>query len=347
MTRAELGLPYPRREFGDDPGDGAYPLAFVVSTNLHRRHLTEAQRASVAAKLANIGHGGDRRSDQAANLPLETAPAVFSTRRAADLLNVSERSVTAARAIQRDGTPELVEALDRGRVSLAAAADLAKLPAEAQALIAALPDRELFAEVKARRAEHAAERRAAQTRRLVELSGANAPLPADRRWPVIYADPPWKYDFGPTSRSIENHYPTMDIAEIMALDVGGLATDDAVLFLWAVPTLLGRAVDAMRGWGFTLTSNLTWDKESIGTGFYFRYQHELLLLGTRGAPIVPPPEARPPSILRAPRGAHSAKPDAIYPMIEAMYPGLPRIELFARRPRPGWDTWGNEAEAAA
>lgn len=342
----DLGLPYPRRDFGDLDSDGPDPLAFVISLNLARRHLSEAQRASVAAKLANMPQGFRSDLQPSANLP-EVPAAVFSTRRAADLLKVSERSVTAVRAILRDGAPELVAALDADRVSVAAAADLATLPAGEQAGIVARGEREILAKAKEIRAERATERRAHQTRTLIAASAGNAALPEGRRFPVILADPPWRYDFGPTSRSVENHYPTMEIAEIMALDVGGLATDDAVLFLWATPTLLARAIDAMRGWGFTLTSNMIWDKGEIGTGYYFRYQHELLLFGTRGTPIVPPPEARPPSVLRAPRGAHSQKPDAVFPMIEAMYPDLPKIELFARSLRPGWGAWGNEAEPAA
>jgi N6-adenosine-specific RNA methylase IME4 len=72
-------------------------------------------------------------------------------------------------------------------------------------------------------------------------------------------------------------------------------------------------------------------------------QHELLLLGRRGKKIDVDPYARPASVVSAPRGVHSAKPERFYEIIEAMYPGLAKIELFARQKRPGWDAWGNEA----
>jgi DNA-binding CsgD family transcriptional regulator len=89
--------------------------AFVVSLNLRRRHLSESQRAVVAAKLATLSHGGDRRSDQAANLPVVTQA------EAAELLNLSERTVRTAREVLDHGAPELVRAVERGQVSVSAA----------------------------------------------------------------------------------------------------------------------------------------------------------------------------------------------------------------------------------
>jgi N6-adenosine-specific RNA methylase IME4 len=97
--------------------------------------------------------------------------------------------------------------------------------------------------------------------------------------------------------------------------------------------------------GFSYRSCAVWDKEAIGPGYYFRQQHELLLVATKGSPPAPPPSARVSSIIRARRTRHSAKPPIVYTMIEKMYPGLPKLELFARGvERPGWSTWGNEAD---
>jgi N6-adenosine-specific RNA methylase IME4 len=78
-----------------------------------------------------------------------------------------------------------------------------------------------------------------------------------------------------------------------------------------------------------------------------RNQHELLLIGRRGEMPVPLPANRPPSVIQAPRREHSQKPDEAYEVIERMYPGLPKIELFARNIRPGWMQWGNEVAEAA
>ena len=341
----DLGVECPRVEYeGDDP------LGFVISHNLHRRHLTESQRASVAAKLANMRHGerADYRADRGANLPICDAPeAPVTVSEAAAMLSVSERSVKSARKVHEKGAPELVAAVDAGEVSVSAAADIAEAPKAEQAEIVARGEREILAAAKAIRAEKQASTRAARTEKLVALSQHNAPLPDDRTYPVIYADPPWEYDFSPSSgRAVENHYPTMPIEDILAMDVARLATPDAVLFLWCPPSFIKKGLAVLEAWGFDLASSMVWDKEKIGTGIYFRQQHEYLLLGKRGKPITPAPGTQPRSVLRVARTAHSAKPVEVYGLIDAMYPGLPKIELFSRSPQPGWAAWGNQSCAA-
>jgi N6-adenosine-specific RNA methylase IME4 len=163
-------------------------------------------------------------------------------------------------------------------------------------------------------------------------------------FPVILADPPWRYNSATAdpSRQIENQYPTMSLDEIKALEVGKMAADDAVLFLWATSPLLIEALAVMAAWGFEYKSHLIWDKVKIGMGYWVRGRHELLLIGTRGTPPKPAPGDRAPSILVSPRGKHSAKPVESYELIEDYYPELPKVELFSRAPRPGWTAWGNE-----
>lgn len=108
-------------------------LEYVISANIHRRHLTESQRASAAAKIANMPYGGDRRSDQAANLPLVTQA------EAAKALNVSERSVRSAKKVHEKGSKELNEALDSGTVSVSKAASVVELPKREQLKAATAP----------------------------------------------------------------------------------------------------------------------------------------------------------------------------------------------------------------
>jgi ParB-like chromosome segregation protein Spo0J len=104
--------------------EGDDPVAFIISTNLKRRHLNESQRAMVAARLANLAHGGDRRSDQAENLPLETVKQAT----AAAMLNVSDRSIRHAGVVRKWGTPELIQAVEQGAVSVSTAAKQVKPP---------------------------------------------------------------------------------------------------------------------------------------------------------------------------------------------------------------------------
>ena len=90
---------------------------------------------------------------------------------------------------------------------------------------------------------------------------------------------------------------------------------------------------------------MVWVKDRIGMGYYARQRHELLLIGRRGDLPVPEPADRPDSVVEAPLGRHSEKPTEVADLIRRMYPHLPRVELFARTSRDGWDAWGNEAAA--
>lgn len=175
-----------------------------------------------------------------------------------------------------------------------------------------------------------------------------APVVPSGLYRLLYADPPWRYEHVVTeSRAIENQYPTMALDEIKALRVP--AADDSVLFLWATSPKLAEAIEVIAAWGFSYRTCAVWDKKRLGMGYYFRQQHELLLVAARGSLPVPEPSVRPPSIVRRDRGKHSEKPDAFYRLLETMYPRLTerdRIELFARKARAGWSAWGNEAAVA-
>lgn len=190
--------------------------------------------------------------------------------------------------------------------------------------------------------------RQARVHELVEATGEN-PLSGVGRFPIILADPPWQYDDGTMdpSRQVENQYETMPLEDICALPVESeLVNDDAVLFLWATAPLLPEALDVMDSWGFEYKTGAVWDKKKVGMGYWFRGRHEHLLVGVRGDPPKPDPKAVGSSIIASPRSnKHSEKPEAVYTMIEAYYPELAKLEMFARSDRPGWSVWGNEAAA--
>ena len=133
----------------------------------------------------------------------------------------------------------------------------------------------------------------------------------------------------------------MSLEAICALAVP--AAEDAVLFLWATSPKLAEALSVVDAWGFAYRTCAVWDKERIGMGYYFRQQHELLLVAARGSFPVPPPATRPSSVIRARRGTtHSQKPQTMYDLLERMYPRAAKIELFARLHRDGWDAWGHQ-----
>lgn len=187
-----------------------------------------------------------------------------------------------------------------------------------------------------------AEKRAAKE---AELAAKQTALP-NKKFGVIYADPEWKfetYSENGMDRAADNHYPTSTTETIMSRDVASIAADDCVLFLWATVPMLPDALRVMEAWGFDYKSNFAWVKNKIGTGYWSRNKHELLLVGTKGKIPAPAMGTQFPSVIEAPVGKHSEKPVEGYEIIESYFPNLPKIELNARNRRDGWDAWGYEA----
>ncbi len=175
-----------------------------------------------------------------------------------------------------------------------------------------------------------------------------------KKYQIIYADPPWRYNFSKSnSREIENQYPTMSLEDICLLNVP--SDDNAILYLWATAPKLLEALQVMKSWGFEYKTHAIWDKEIIGMGYWFRGQHELLLVGVKGKMSPPPQHLRVSSVRRERRTKHSKKPSGVKIMIGEWFPELSKIELFARKDDSknlfnkntcdSWDVWGNEVES--
>lgn len=163
---------------------------------------------------------------------------------------------------------------------------------------------------------------------------------------LILADPPWKYNFSRSpTRKIENHYPTMTVSEIKSLGPQLPVAADALLYLWSTAPKLIEGLEVLAAWGFEYKTHAVWDKHIIGMGYWFRGQHELVLVGTRGRFSPPEPTDRISSILSERRSRHSKKPNCFYEWIEEAYPKAKKLELFAREARPGWSSWGNEVQS--
>lgn len=295
----ELGITPTYRKW---EGTGS-PLAFSVSLNLHRRHLSESQRAMIAARLATQSEGR----------PTKTASIeAVSQTEAAQMLNVSRASVQRAHEVLERGSPALIASVDSGSVAVSDAV------------------RQL------RREEDRA-----------RLSKPSLVLPDAYTGPfdLILADPPWRYDFSADSADdIEQHYPTQTLAEIAAEPPH--AAPNSVLFLWATAPKLQEAMEVMKAWGFAYKTHAVWDKLKIGTGYWFRGQHELLLVGTRGQFSPPSEVSRRPSVFTEARTAHSKKPVCVYEWLDSAFPQARKLEMYARVPRSGWASWGNEIQTA-
>jgi N6-adenosine-specific RNA methylase IME4 len=210
--------------------------------------------------------------------------------------------------------------------------------------------REAERAIVASRGERQAEKKEARAAREADLGARQRALP-ERRYGVIYADPEWRFEVWSREtgmdRAADNHYPTSDLATILARDVASIAAPDCALFLWATAPMLREGLATLAAWGFAYKSHCVWAKDRIITGYWWRGKHELLLLGVRGDVPAPAMGLQLPSVIEAPLGEHSAKPDVFAEMIEMYFPSLPKIELNRRgAPRKGWDAWGNEAEGA-
>jgi N6-adenosine-specific RNA methylase IME4/ParB-like chromosome segregation protein Spo0J len=161
---------------------------------------------------------------------------------------------------------------------------------------------------------------------------------------LVLADPPWRYDFAQSdSRQIENQYPSASVDEIICHKPD--TEQDCVLFLWATVAKLPEAFEIIEGWGFEYKTHAVWDKQKIGMGYWFRGQHELLIVATKGKVSPPPESQRVSSLFSEARGKHSAKPECVYSWIEAAFPNFVKLEMYCRNPRPNWLVMGNESNA--
>lgn len=153
----------------------------------------------------------------------------------------------------------------------------------------------------------------------------------EKKYHTIVADPPWDAD---------GHYPSMSVEELMQLPVGLWAAENAHLYLWTTNTFIVEAHSLARAWGFEVKTILTWFKNQMSMGYYFRGNPEHVIFGVRGT--MRTRERNVTTGFMAPRGSHSEKPSTFYDIVERMSWG-PYLDVFARKQRMGWDTFGDEA----
>ncbi len=171
-----------------------------------------------------------------------------------------------------------------------------------------------------------------------------------KKYQIIYADPPWQYDFACRKKTaIEDKYPTMTQEELKRLEVP--SCENAVLYLWATAPKLLEALDVIQAWGFNYITHAVWDKGYSGTGYWFRGQHELLIIAKKGEFSPPQPSDRIASIFTVRKSKHSEKPFIVRHWINKWFPNMTKIELFARpigglfEKEEGWDVWGYEVDS--
>lgn len=183
---------------------------------------------------------------------------------------------------------------------------------------------------------------------------ANKPT---KKYHTIVADPPWHYDAPAFGYGADANYPTMSPHDLMNMPVGLWAAEKSHLYLWTTNSFLVEAHQIAKAWGFDPKTLLTWIKRRpqqdnwMGMGRYFRGTTEHVLFATKGnldtfrkdqVNFIETLAEESGAAFYAARGGHSEKPAAFYDMVERMSPG-PYLDVFARKQRFNWDTFGNES----
>lgn len=185
------------------------------------------------------------------------------------------------------------------------------------------------------------------------ILGSNSdmiPFP-DKKYNIIYADPPWSY----TDRALAGKrgagckYDLMSDNEIYSMPIQSISHQDCILFLWVTFPKLQEGLNVISHWGFKYkTCGFTWVKTNkkstdtifMGMGNWTRSNAELCLIGIKGK--IKRQSASIRSVVMSPIEMHSKKPDIVRENIVRLVGDLPRIELFARQTAKGWDSWGNQ-----
>jgi len=173
----------------------------------------------------------------------------------------------------------------------------------------------------------------------------------NKKYQIIYADPPWNYTVFKSlhgGRAQNQQYKTMRSVDIYNLPVSSISADDATLFLWATYPMLPEALYTLKAWGFEYkTVAFTWVKTNkksgtpfFGMGQWTRTNAEICLLGVKGNPKRC--DASVAQVVMSPIEEHSKKPGEVRDRIVRLMGDVPRVELFARQESGGWDNWGNE-----
>jgi N6-adenosine-specific RNA methylase IME4 len=321
--------------------EGANIAAYVISTNLNRRHLDATQRAALASEIANLSQG-QKQTRPGAGL----GPSVTQAQAAA-LAGVGERTVQRANAVRDNAVPELWAAVKSGKVDLKGAEQVSKLsPKQQRDLIKNHVDPSKGPVRGGKLAAHSRQEKKRETVRDIN-SGKVRPMPVGQ-FGVIYVDYPWFYENSDQHDSARGHmpYPGMKMEAILAhaREASKRAGKDCVIALWTTNVYAPRVGQVIDAYGAVERTMLTWPKPRMGMGPKFsRSQTEHLVIATIGNPVHTLNEISTLLPEYATR-EHSRKPAEVAELLQKHCSG-PFLELFAQedeRERPNWTLWGAE-----
>lgn len=329
-------------------------VAFSVSLNVKRRHLTPSQ-LSVIALSVEKQLSVEAAERQNLGQKIDQGLSGRSAHQAADMLGTNHEYVSTAKRIEKSA-PELLSHIAEGTLTIPDAKAIASLPQERRTKVVkkaiqrkeeegkrvSSAVREAIWEEQGNQRE---QKRIENHQLVAQSRSLDEALSVGAKFSTIVVDPPWDWgDEGDVDQFGRGRptYGTMSLEQLLQLPVGAYADEDCHLYLWITNRSLPKGFQLLDAWGFRYVTCVTWVKPYFGMGNYFRGQTEHLLFGVKGSQPLKRHDAG--TVFEAPRGpnGHSSKPIKSYELIESCSPG-PYLELFARSQRPDWASWGAEA----
>ena len=283
--------------------EGEDPLAFVLSENLRRRHLTPSQRAALAAEVANMTKS-DAGAIGGSNRNFALASDKVTGKQSSDLFQVSQRYVEEAKAIKENYPGKFAELKSGKKTIQQVKREIVKENVKEQPELPTDKYRVVY---------------------------------ADPPWD--YGNDFTKAMPGSTRPN--DYYPTMSIEELGKLGVPDIVEENSVLFIWTTSPLLEDSFRVIRMWGFNYKTSFIWNKIKHNFGYYNSVRHEFLLVCTKGS-CLPDSSKLLNSVQSIERKEHSEKPEEFREIIDTLYTHGKKIELFSRKQTKGWDVWGNQ-----
>jgi N6-adenosine-specific RNA methylase IME4 len=292
---------------------------WMINNQFGRRNLSNYQRSILALELEYVFREKAKEKEQfrktTSQISDESLPEISTKKELAKIANVSHDTIAKVKKIQSNATPEVKEKLNTGTMSI----------------------NEAYKEIK----KEEIEIKRKEIRDTFEKQDVQV---KDKKYRIIYADPPWKYGNAMPEYVTEpqDYYLLMNTEDICAMPIKDITEKDAVLFLWSTSPHLPEALEVAKAWGFTYKTTFIWDKIKHNMGHYNSVRHEILLVCTKGA-CTPDVKRLFDSVVSEERTEHSKKPNVFREIIETIYTYGNKIELFARETPEGWDVFGNQS----